>query len=224
MLPLTSERVKSGHIDMDSTRQQWGLDPDRLYWIFDACLSKLDPNSIDLFLSALKRAPKNVSLWFLGSPTIAEANIYTYMRNPARWSPCLNGRVIFGQHLPKDDHFSRLAALCRGGKALFLNSRLSWSAHTTCQEVIAMGGIPFVLLDKTSAFQGRAGGVMNMFLGLGSLVASTPDDFEELLIAWSQEEKSAERERLSHEFRSCFVNQTGFWDQHRSKDELLNAF
>ena len=223
MLPLTSERVKSGHIDMNSTRQQWGLDPDRLYWIFDACLSKLDPYSINIFLSALKRAPKNVSLWFLGSPLLAEANVSTYMRNPARWSPGLEGRVIFGQHLPKDDHFSRLAAFAKGGKAIFLNIRGSWSANTTFQEAIAMGAIPLGLLDKTSAFQGRAGGVMNMLLGLGSLVASTSDDFEELLLAWSQEEKREERERLSHEFRSDFMNQTGFWDQDRSKDELLNA-
>ena len=224
MLPLTSERVGSGHIDMHSTRQQWGLDPDRLYWIFDARLSKLDPYSLDLFLAALKRAPKHVSLWFLGSPPLAEANVSNYLRHKDRWSIDLEGRVIFGPHLPKDDHLSRLAAFANGGGALFLNTRGSWSAHTTFQEGIAMGAIPIVLLDKTSAFQGRAGAIMNMQLGLGSLVASTPENFETLLLAWSQDDKREERGRLSREFQQDFINQRGFWDQDRPKDELVHAF
>ena len=220
MNPLTEEVS----IDMTSSREQFGLIPGKLYWVFDASNSKLDPDALVMLADALSENP-DVLIWILDSPEYGFMNIMHYMKEEKILKDSCEDRVIRGEYLPREQHLTRLSAFVNdSGGAIFPICCCSWPPHTTMQESVMLGLFPICFLDRWWGFPARVPAAVMYYCGLGDLVAHEKGRFSQLLRHWSDPGQRQELLRVSRELRSDFRNQTGFWKPDRASDEILNAF
>jgi len=213
-------------MDESLSRESFGLDPNKLYLVFVALNSKLDPVSAGLYVGALERTGSDVLMWILSYPELGAINFIDCMKRHKSWKPEFELRVFRGQHLPKPLHLARLAAFGTGGRgAIFLNFGLTYPAHTTLQEALCAGilAMLFLLQAAAACAQLAAASLMDC-VGLGDFVARDPDHALTLVDFWSHQDQDGLRETMSRVLRREYLAQEGFWNQKRMPAELVNAF
>ena len=221
MLPLRPDGF-----DMSGTRERFGLDPDKLYLVFPALNSKLDPSAVELWLGVLESTSKDVLLWFISYPVFGAINILAFLRKSALWKDEYEKRVVEGQHLPQAEHRARLAAFTNGGRgAIFLNLCLTFPAHTTGQEGVCVGMLIICMVTSKAGSIQRAASTFMHLLGLDDCVANDQDGALALVQYWSHKDQDQRRRELRDELRKEFVDQTGpFFNQRRGPAEILEGF
>jgi hypothetical protein len=211
--------------DKPFSRKSFDLHPEKLYLVFVALNSKLDPGSVELFVGALQKTASDVNLWILSYPAIGAINFIDSMKRHKSWKPEFESRVARGQHLPKDLHLARLAAFGNNGRgAIFLNFCLTYPGHTTLQEAFCQGILAIGLLPTGAACQQRAAASLMNNLGLGDFVANNENDALGLLEFLSCRDQDAMRLQMARALRGEFHRQEGFWNQKWLAAELLNGF
>ena len=213
-------------VDASLSRESFGLDPNNLYLVFVALNSKLDPVSVELFVGALNRTSSDVYIWILSYPALGAIHFIDNMKRHASWKDEFEHRVVRGQHLPKELHLARLVAFGTGGRgAIFLNFGLTYPAHTSMQEAICAGIVAMLLLLQAAAacVQLAAASLMNC-VGLGDLVANGINHALTLVEFWSHRDQDVRRMQISHDLRTEYLAQKGFWDQKRVPAEIVNVF
>jgi len=222
MNPLRPDRF-----DMTATRERFGLDPDKLYLVFPALNSKLDPAALNLWASVLASTTEDVLLWFISYPKLGAINIVDCLKKSQYWDEKVHAkRVVIGQHLPQDLHLARLAAFATGGRgAIFLNVALTYPAHTTGQEGVCVGMLIICMIRSMAGSTQRAAATFMHQLGLDDCVANDEDGVLALVQYWSHKDQDARRKKLRDDLRHEFLTQTGpFFDQRRIPSEIVRGF
>jgi predicted O-linked N-acetylglucosamine transferase (SPINDLY family) len=213
--------------DMTATRESFGLDPDKLYLVFPALNSKLDPAAIELWASVLARTADDVLLWFISYPKLGAMNIVDSLKKSRFWNEETHAqRVVIGKHLPQDRHKARLAAFANGGRgAIFLNVCFTYPGHTTGQEGVCAGLLVISLITSKAGSIQRAAATFMHQLGLDDCVANDEDGVLALVQYWCHQDRDQIRKKLRDDLRHEFVTQTGpFFDQRRIPSEILHGF
>ena len=151
------------------TREELGLP--RQGFVF-CCLNstyKLTPDTFDGWMRILTRVPGSV-LYLLGGSPALEGNL----RREAQARGVAGDRIVFGARLPPDEYLARYRTV-----DLFLDT-LPYNAGTTASDAL-WAGLP-VLTCTGVTFAGRVGSSVLRAAGLPELVASTPQQYEQLAV------------------------------------------
>jgi predicted O-linked N-acetylglucosamine transferase (SPINDLY family) len=151
------------------TRQELGLP--RQGFVF-CCLNstyKLTPGTFDRWMRILTRVPDSV-LYLLGGSAALEGNL----RREAQARGVAAERIIFGLRLPPAEYLARYRTA-----DLFLDT-LPYNAGTTASDALR-AGLP-VLTCMGATFAGRVGASVLRAVGLPELIASTPEQYEQLAV------------------------------------------
>jgi predicted O-linked N-acetylglucosamine transferase (SPINDLY family) len=151
------------------TREELGLP--RQGFVF-CCLNstyKLTPDTFDGWMRILTRVPGSV-LYLLGGSPALEGNL----RREAQARGVAGDRIVFGARLPPDEYLARYRTV-----DLFLDT-LPYNAGTTASDAL-WAGLP-VLTCTGATFAGRVGSSVLRAAGLPELVASTPQQYEQLAV------------------------------------------
>ena len=188
------------------SRAEYGLPETGFVFCCHNRPEKLDPKTFASWLRVLQKVPNSV-LWLLSTGKEMENNL---LQVAASYGSSLEGRLIFSDMVPRDEHLKRLQQLAD----LFLDTP-AYNAHTTgCDCLIA--GVPMVSLlrpctasyssssSSTSSFgppqpnnnmvvvpkgevltekiASRVGGSFLKTLHLEELIADSLQDYENIMI------------------------------------------
>lgn len=147
-------------------RSQYGLPDKAVVFCNFNQLYKIDPNTLENWVTILKRVPNSV-LWLLRFPATGEPNVIA-MTTKLGLAP---GRLIFSPVAPKEEHVrrGRLADLC-------LDTPLC-NGHTTGMDVL-WAGTPVLTLPLETLASRVAGSQLHA-LGFPELVASSQEEYVE---------------------------------------------
>ena len=151
------------------TREELGLP--RQGFVF-CCLNstyKLTPGTFDGWMRILAGVPDSV-LYLLGGSAALEGNL----RREAQARGIAAARIIFGARLPPAEYLARYRTA-----DLFLDT-LPYNAGTTASDAL-WAGLP-VLTCMGATFAGRVGASVLRAAGLPELIASTPQQYEQLAV------------------------------------------
>jgi len=141
---------------------------------------KITPEIFDLWMNILKKIPNSV-LWLLKSNTLASKNLW----KEAKKRNIEKNRIIFAEHLPKDEHLERIKLA-----DLFLDT-FPYNAHTTASDAIRMG-IPIITLMGKSFASRVSASILNQ-VNLKELVTTNKDDFQNLAIKLAKDKKKMKK-------------------------------
>ena len=130
---------------------------------------KIMPNMFEVWMNILKKKNDSV-LWLLKDNDISEKNLKMQAKN-YKVNP---ERLIFADHLPLDQHLSRLRL------ADLVLDTFPYNAHTTCSDSLRMG-IP-VLTLKGKSFASRVATSLLTSMNLSELVTEKLNDYEEMAL------------------------------------------
>ncbi|XP_040159287.1 UDP-N-acetylglucosamine--peptide N-acetylglucosaminyltransferase 110 kDa subunit isoform X1 [Anopheles arabiensis] len=152
-----------------TTRQQYGLPDDAIVYCNFNQLYKIDPLTLQSWVTILKHVPNSV-LWLLRFPAVGEANIQAtaqQMGIPA-------GRIIFSNVAAKEEHVRRgqLADVC-------LDTPLC-NGHTTSMDVLWTGTPVVTLPAETLASRVAASQLAT--LGCPELIAKSRQEYQDIAI------------------------------------------
>ena len=149
-----------------TVRSQYGLPEKAVVFCNFNQLYKIDPDTLENWVTILKRVPNSV-LWLLRFPANGEPNV-SAMATKLGMSP---QRIIFSPVAPKEEHVrrGRLADLC-------LDTPLC-NGHTTGMDVL-WAGTPVLTLPLETLASRVAGSQLHA-LGFPELVATSPEDYVE---------------------------------------------
>lgn len=149
-----------------TVRSQYGLPEKAVVYCNFNQLYKIDPETLENWVTILKRVPHSV-LWLLRFPPTGELNV-TAMATKLGLTP---GRIVFSPVAPKEEHVrrGRLADLC-------LDTPLC-NGHTTGMDVL-WAGTP-VLTFPLETLASRVAGSQLHALGFPELVTSSYEDYVE---------------------------------------------
>lgn len=152
-----------------TTRQQYGLPVDAIVYCNFNQLYKIDPPTLRMWVNILKRVPKSI-LWLLRFPAHGEANVLTMAANMG----LPTGKIIFSNVAAKEEHVRRgqLVDVC-------LDTPLC-NGHTTGMDVL-WAGTPLVTLPAET-LASRVASSQLTCLGLPELIASSPQDYEDIAV------------------------------------------
>ncbi len=145
-------------------RSQYGLPDTAIVFCNFNQLYKIDPDTLDNWVTILKAVPNSV-LWLLRFPATGEPNVMAM----ASKLGLLPGRIIFSPVAPKEEHVrrGRLADMC-------LDTPLC-NGHTTGMDVL-WAGTPVLTLPLDTLASRVAGSQLHA-LGFPELVASSREDY-----------------------------------------------
>jgi len=127
-------------------------------------------------MNILKRKDKSV-LWLLSDNKISEKNLKLY----AEKNKINPNRLIFTDHLPLDQHLSRLNLV-----DLVLDT-FPYNAHTSCSDSLRMG-VPLLTL-RGKSFASRVASSLLTTINLQELITDNLEDYEEMAIKISNDSK-----------------------------------
>ena len=147
-----------------TVRSQYGLPDSAVVFCNFNQLYKIDPETLENWVTILKAVPNGV-LWLLRFPATGEPNVMAM----ASKLGLLPGRIIFSPVAPKEEHVrrGRLADLC-------LDTPLC-NGHTTGMDVL-WAGTPVLTLPLDTLASRVAGSQLHA-LGFPELVASSREDY-----------------------------------------------
>ncbi|XP_078268590.1 UDP-N-acetylglucosamine--peptide N-acetylglucosaminyltransferase 110 kDa subunit isoform X1 [Rhinoraja longicauda] len=156
-----------------TTRSQYGLPEDAIVYCNFNQLYKIDPSTLQMWASILKRVPNSV-LWLLRFPAVGEPNIQQY----AQGMGLSTNRIIFSPVAPKEEHVRRgqLADVC-------LDTPLC-NGHTTGMDVL-WAGTPMVTMPgmcNGETLASRVAASQLMCLGCPELIAKTRQEYEDVAV------------------------------------------
>ncbi|XP_059833039.1 UDP-N-acetylglucosamine--peptide N-acetylglucosaminyltransferase 110 kDa subunit isoform X3 [Hypanus sabinus] len=153
-----------------TTRSQYGLPEDAIVYCNFNQLYKIDPATLQMWASILKRVPNSV-LWLLRFPAVGEPNIQQYAQNMGLSA----NRIIFSPVAPKEEHVRRgqLADVC-------LDTPLC-NGHTTGMDVL-WAGTPMVTMPGIcrETLASRVAASQLTCLGCPELIAKTRQEYEDI--------------------------------------------
>ncbi len=135
---------------------------------------KIMPNIFETWMSIL-RQKKGSILWLLKDNEISEKNLKEY----AKRNEINPDRLIFANHLPLDQHLSRLKL------ADLVLDTFPYNAHTTCSDCLRMG-VP-VLTLKGKSFASRVGTSLLTSMNLPELITDNLKDYEKMALKISND-------------------------------------
>lgn len=147
-------------------RSQYGLPEKAMVFCNFNQLYKIDPETLESWVTILKRVPNSI-LWLLRFPATGEPNV-TAMAGKLGLP---HGRIVFSPVAPKEEHVrrGRLADLC-------LDTPLC-NGHTTGMDVL-WAGTPVLTLPLETLASRVAGSQLHA-LGFPELVAATRHEYVE---------------------------------------------
>lgn len=150
-------------------RSQYGLPENAVVYCNFNQLYKIDPVTLENWVTILKKVPNSV-LWLLRFPATGEANVLA----TAQKFGLPQGRIIFSPVAAKEEHVrrGRLADMC-------LDTPLC-NGHTTGMDVLWAGTPVLTLPLETLASRVAASQLYAM--GFPELVASSRQEYEEIAI------------------------------------------
>ncbi|GCC27829.1 hypothetical protein chiPu_0006255 [Chiloscyllium punctatum] len=152
-----------------TTRSQYGLPEDSIVYCNFNQLYKIDPNTLQMWASILKRVSNSV-LWLLRFPAVGEPNIQQYAQSMGLSA----NRIIFSPVAPKEEHVRRgqMADVC-------LDTPLC-NGHTTGMDVL-WAGTPMVTMPGET-LASRVAASQLMCLGCPELIAKTRQEYEDIAV------------------------------------------
>ncbi len=141
---------------------------------------KITPEIYDLWINILKKVPDSV-LWLMKSNSIASKNLW----KEAEKRNVEKNRIIFAEHLPKDEHLKRIKFA-----DLFLDT-FPYNAHTTASDAIRMG-VPIITL-KGKSFASRVSASILNQVNLMELITTNKDDFQNFAINLAKDKKKLKK-------------------------------
>ncbi len=135
---------------------------------------KITPDIFGVWASILEKVDNSV-LWLLRTNHAAARNL----TNEAQQRGIDPSRLIFADYMPLSDHLARYRAA-----GLFLDT-LPYGAHTTASDAL-WAGLP-VLTCTGNTFPGRVATSLLKAIGLPEMITETPQAYEDLAIALSQD-------------------------------------
>uniref|UniRef100_A0A182PJX4 protein O-GlcNAc transferase n=1 Tax=Anopheles epiroticus TaxID=199890 RepID=A0A182PJX4_9DIPT len=152
-----------------TTRQQYGLPDDAIVYCNFNQLYKIDPLTLQSWITILKHVPNSV-LWLLRFPAVGEANIQA----TAQQMGIAAGRIIFSNVAAKEEHVRRgqLADVC-------LDTPLC-NGHTTSMDVLWTGTPVVTLPAETLASRVAASQLAT--LGCPELIAKSRQEYQDIAI------------------------------------------
>ncbi len=133
---------------------------------------KIMPNIFKVWMHILKQKEDSI-LWLLRDNEISEKNLKIY----AEKNQINPNRLIFADHLPLDQHLSRLKLV-----DLVLDT-FPYNAHTTCSDALRMG-VP-VLTLKGKSFASRVATSLLTSMNLPELITQNLKDYEKMALSIS---------------------------------------
>ena len=130
---------------------------------------KISPRVFDVWMRLLGRVEGSV-LWLLQDNPLAGRNL----REEARRRGIAPERLVFAPRVSMEDHLAR-----QRQANLFLDT-LPYNAHVTASDAL-WAGLP-LLTRLGSAFAGRVAASLLNAVGLGDLVASTWEEYEQMAL------------------------------------------
>lgn len=152
-----------------TSRQQYNLPEDAVVYCNFNQLYKIDPKTLSVWVSILKRVPNSV-LWLLRFPVIGETNIVAKAAQLGL-SP---DKIIFSNVAAKEEHVRRgqLADIC-------LDTPLC-NGHTTGMDIL-WAGTPMVTLPLETLASRVASSQLSC-LGTPELIASSYEEYEDIAV------------------------------------------
>ncbi|MDC3028571.1 hypothetical protein OA177_01485 [Candidatus Pelagibacter sp.] len=151
------------------TKDELGLPKSNFVFSCFNSHQKIMPNIFEVWMNILKKKNNSV-LWLLKDNDISEKNLKMQAKN-YKVNP---ERLIFADHLPLDQHLSRLRL------ADLVLDTFPYNAHTTCSDSLRMG-IP-VLTLKGKSFASRVATSLLTSMNLLELVTEKLNDYEEMAL------------------------------------------
>ena len=151
------------------TKDEMGLPKSNFVFSCFNSHQKIMPNIFEVWMNILKKKNNSV-LWLLKDNDISEKNLKMQAKN-YKVNP---ERLIFADHLPLDQHLSRLRL------ADLVLDTFPYNAHTTCSDSLRMG-IP-VLTLKGKSFASRVATSLLNSMNLSELVTEKLNDYEEMAL------------------------------------------
>jgi predicted O-linked N-acetylglucosamine transferase (SPINDLY family) len=155
-------------------RKQLGLPENAFVFCCFNHVGKLIPSTFDSWMRVLNRVDGSV-LWLAHSNSIATANL----RREAARRGIASERLIFATRVDSlAEHRARL-----GHADLFLDTS-PYNAHVTALDAI-WAGLPILTLIG-EAFAGRVAASLLNAVGLPELIATTPEQYEDLAVSLAE--------------------------------------
>ena len=148
------------------TKDELGLPKSNFVFSCFNSHQKIMPNIFEVWMNILKKKNDSV-LWLLKDNDISEKNLKMQAEN----NNVNPERLIFADHLPLDQHLSRLRL------ADLVLDTFPYNAHTTCSDSLRMG-VP-VLTLKGKSFASRVATSLLTSMSLSELVTEKLNDYEE---------------------------------------------
>ena len=151
------------------TKDELGLPKSNFVFSCFNSHQKIMPNIFEVWMNILKKKNDSV-LWLLKDNDISEKNLKMQAEN----NNVNPERLIFADHLPLDQHLSRLKL------ADLVLDTFPYNAHTTCSDSLRMG-VP-VLTLKGKSFASRVATSLLTSMSLSELVTEKLNDYEEMAL------------------------------------------
>ena len=151
------------------TKDELGLPKSNFVFSCFNSHQKIMPNIFEVWMTILKKKNNSV-LWLLKDNDISEKNLKMQAEN----NNVNPERLIFADHLPLDQHLSRLKL------ADLVLDTFPYNAHTTCSDSLRMG-VP-VLTLKGKSFASRVATSLLTSMSLLELVTEKLNDYEEMAL------------------------------------------
>ena len=167
------------------TRVELGLPLDGFVFCCFNNSYKIIPEVFDIWMRILGRVNGSV-LWLVANDNLVEKNLH----KEAEARNVDGGRLIFAPRMPYPEHLARLSLA-----NLFLDTA-PYNAGTTASDAL-WAGLP-ILTRVVDGFAGKMAASLLNATGLAELIASTPQDYEDLAIefATNPEKMAAIRHKL----------------------------
>ncbi|HEX4268773.1 MAG TPA: tetratricopeptide repeat protein [Steroidobacteraceae bacterium] len=185
------------------TRQELGLPHQGFVFCCLNSTYKLTPDTFDGWMRILAAVPGSV-LYLLGGSGPLESNL----RRETRARGVAAERIVFGERLPAPEYLARYRAA-----DLFLDT-LPYNAGTTASDAL-WAGLP-VLTCMGATFAGRVGASLLRAVGMPELIASSPQQYEQLAIdlASNPQRLAGLRARLADGLRTAPLFDTAASARH----------
>jgi len=155
--------------DKNFGREDFGLSEDAFVFCSFCQSYKIEPTMFGVWMNILLRIPNSV-LWLLRSNDIAEENL----RRESREKGVNPERLIFSEHLPKNEHLARHKLA-----DLVLDTRI-YNGHTTTSDAL-WACIP-VLTLQGAHFASRVSSSILSAVGLPELITHNLEEYENLAV------------------------------------------
>ena len=169
---------------------------------------KIIPEIYDLWMNILNKTPNSV-LWLLKSNSTASENLW----KEAEKRNIKKNRIIFADHLPKEEHLKRIKLA-----DVFLDT-FPYNAHTTASDTIRMG-VPIITL-KGKSFASRVSASILNQVNLNELVTNKKEDYQNIAINLAKDKKKMKK--IKDELKISLSKSTLF-DSVKFTSDLENIF